>query len=119
MNCKEVRFYMYEYIHKELDEGLMVEIEHHIMVCENCKEELEKTSAILSKIPSVSEIFLPDDLRNRIIYKTINTPFFRFPRKIVMSTMVGVIIAGILTFLSVKVFFAPRRTKDKNGLLYY
>ncbi len=106
MNCKEVKSYMYEYIHNELSDELMAEIERHIMICEDCKEDLEKTSAILSKIPTLSKTPLPDDLRSRIIYKTINTPFFRFPVK--MAVFAGaLVIAGILSFLSVKVFFAP------------
>jgi len=107
MNCKEVKFYLYEYIHNELDEGLRTEIESHLLVCEHCKEELEKTAAILSKIPSFSETSLPDDLRSQIIYKTINTPSFRFPVKGAM--IAGTIfIGGILSFLSMKVFFAPK-----------
>jgi len=107
MNCREVRFYLYEYIHNEVDEYIRTEIEHHLMVCEDCKKELEKTASILNAIPSASDILLPDDLRSRIIYKTLNTPFRKFPRKIFASAAIF-LIASILSFLSVKVFFKPK-----------
>ncbi len=111
MNCKEVKFYLYEYIHNELDEGLKTEIEHHLMVCESCKEELEKTTAILSYVPSVSDTFLPDDLRKRIIYKTINTPF-RFPKR-VFGAALALFVAAALSFFSAKAIFTSRVKEAK------
>ena len=111
MNCKEVRLYIYEYIHDELDEEKKIAIKEHLLVCNACRNEYEEVSRMLSVVPRVEEIPPMNDLRDRIIYKTINTPFNLSIRRI--ATAVALFLVGVGSFFAVKRFIPQKPTYQK------
>ena len=60
MKCEEVEIYMIDYLDKNLEEGLCMEIERHLETCERCLDELRDSQEILNTI-SKEEMVKPDD----------------------------------------------------------
>ena len=60
MKCEEVELRMIDYLDKNLDESISLEIEKHIETCEKCLDELRDTQQVLNLI-SKDENKIPDD----------------------------------------------------------
>jgi hypothetical protein len=59
MKCEEVELKMLDYLDKDLDENISLEIEKHLETCEKCLDELKDTQQVLSLI-SKEENAVPD-----------------------------------------------------------
>jgi hypothetical protein len=59
MKCEEVELKMIDYLDKDLDENISLEIEKHLETCEKCLDELKDTQQVLSLI-SKEESAVPD-----------------------------------------------------------
>jgi hypothetical protein len=59
MKCEEVELRMIDFLDKNLDESISLEIEMHIETCEKCLDELRETQQVLNLI-SKEENVVPD-----------------------------------------------------------
>jgi hypothetical protein len=59
MKCEEVEFRMIDYLDKNLDEIISLEIDKHLATCEKCLDELRDTQQVLNLI-SKEENVIPD-----------------------------------------------------------
>lgn len=60
MKCEEVELHMIDYLDKNLDESISLEIEKHLETCEKCLDELRDTQEVLNLI-SKDENIVPDE----------------------------------------------------------
>jgi hypothetical protein len=59
MKCEEVELQMIDYLDKNLDENISLEIDKHLETCEKCLDELKDTQQVLNLI-SKDENMVPD-----------------------------------------------------------
>ena len=71
MNCSEAHRYLHAYIDEEFDERECVEIEHHLSVCESCRDEVAFYRAMRQRVKKcvpreVAPIHLEGRIRNAL-----------------------------------------------------
>jgi len=67
MNCKEVSENIIDYLDKNLDNQISVEIENHILTCSECKKEMQEMSKVLFEIEHTQNLIPDDSLRRSFI----------------------------------------------------
>jgi hypothetical protein len=60
MKCEEVEAKMIDYLDKNLEDGIRLEIEKHLETCERCLDEIRESQQVLNLI-SMDEMVKPDD----------------------------------------------------------
>jgi anti-sigma factor RsiW len=66
MNCKKIRKLLSSYIDKEIDAKSGIEIEKHLLACDNCKNEYDILMNTKELLYSLTSVDLPSDFYENI-----------------------------------------------------
>ncbi|MDI6600850.1 MAG: zf-HC2 domain-containing protein [Thermoanaerobacteraceae bacterium] len=97
MNCREVRENLPLYVDGTVNEEKALEIERHLIECEECQIELDKYIRIREALKSFEELSLPDEYNERLKEKLDKATKARppFMKYIAVAATVVVIFSGI------------------------
>jgi anti-sigma factor (TIGR02949 family) len=71
-NCEELLGSLSEYIDRELNPELCLELEKHLMGCDNCRVVLNTTRRTIDLVHApVEKLDVPEDVRERL-FKRLN-----------------------------------------------